>query len=126
MLAGAMAMSAFSGHGQVVDVVQGPNGNYTPRRGRNVSAIGKQCKPDRRSPAKLRNSIGKIGLGMHASGRNALGGGTVSPKKDIDKGPARTLSVRDAKLTMATGRRYNRMPSWERQRRLAALFNMKG
>lgn len=91
-----------------------------------ITSRQKKKTPNGSSGDKLCNSIGKIGFGMHASGRSALGGGTVSPKKDIDKGPARTLSVRDAKLAMATGRRYNRMPSWERQRRLAALFNMKG
>lgn len=48
---------------------------------------------------KLLSKMGKIGLGMHSTGRMPLGEGTVSPKKDIGKGPARTLSARGLTLS---------------------------
>ena len=108
-----MAMLKF-GSPAVTDVDEISPGKYAPRRRDHTGR-------DLRSPAGTTRKRGKIGLGMHASGRTALQGFVPSNEKPA-KGPARTLSVRDYKLTMATGRRYNRMASWERQERLRHLF----
>ncbi len=44
---------------------------------------------------KLRNQQGTIGLGMHRVNKHPpINGVTVSPKKDIGKGPAATAPVR--------------------------------
>lgn len=44
---------------------------------------------------KLRTQRGTIGLGMHRVNKHGpINGVTVSPKKDIGKGPAKTLPVR--------------------------------
>lgn len=57
---------------------------------------------------------GRVGLTQPCLGYGVLPRVSISPKKDIGKGPARTLSQRDYKLTMAHGRHYRRRASNER------------
>lgn len=42
--------------------------------------------------------VGKLSLGRHGNGKSAIEGVTFSPKKDIGKGPAHTLSHRQMTL----------------------------
>lgn len=42
--------------------------------------------------------VGKFALGRHGNGKSAVDGVTFSPKKDIAKGPANTLSHRQMTL----------------------------
>lgn len=97
-LAGGMGSAATAFGNAVAARDFGPPINFSgPRRHRGYGPSRKEMRDnpqDYRSPAKLRKSIGYIGLGMHASGRRPIEGGTVSPKKDIGKGPARTEPVK--------------------------------
>lgn len=68
--------------------------------------------------------FGQFGLGMHSGGKKMAGAGTgksatFSPKRDIGKGPAQQLSVRDTKMLNGysrRGARDRRFGRGERQR----------
>ncbi len=118
----AMGSALFGGIGSV-DRTEVSATKRTPYRRDRLTKRQRENR-DLRSPAGTARKIGHIGMGMHSSGRTALGGVSGITATPVEKGPARTLSVRDTKLTVAQGRRYKRMRPFERQRRLDAIFGM--
>lgn len=116
MVAAAMAMAASMG--ERAPSVQSL-GYY-----RRANGVAK--KEEGKNGDKLRGKRGMLGLGMHSTGRMPLGEGTVSPKKDIGKGPARTLSVRDNEILNGRGRVARRASRYTYFKRLNHVMPAPG
>ena len=55
-------------------------------------AVGKPVNHPAGNKLLAKAQEGKLSLGIHGNGKSAVDGVTFSPKKDIGKGPARTLT----------------------------------
>lgn len=85
----AMAIAAIGSLGmQLREMAERPRGSVY-RSGRVANRKPRNLPAGNKLLAKA--TMGKLGMGIHGNNKEPIKGVTFSPKKDIGKGPARTV-----------------------------------